>query len=569
MVTEKSKMENLINGLLKRYFAEDVKTLRPGQFEVLESILSGENTLAIMPTGSGKSLCYQLPAFERGAKGKLTVVISPLIALMKDQYEKITAKGTGIDFLNSSLPGPQQLDVLRKLAKGKIQILFVAPERLRDGLFLTALARSPNVLSLCVVDEAHCISEWGHDFRVDYLYIPEFLEKNNHPQVVALTATAPPPVKKEIIHLLCINDDNVFDNFPIYRENFEIIVKNISGQEAKINFLKEFIQEVKMPGIIYTTGREKAEQLADILKKEGIKADYYHAERKATDKDKVQDGFLNNKIEVICATKAFGMGIDKPNVRFVLHWQIAGSLDAYVQEIGRAGRDDKNCQCFMLYDSSDLKIHKTYISRAYPGAAAIAKTYRETLYLGPLEYDQKNYQDIPISLFYEKEEAAIMLRHFENIAIIVRAGEIQDEIEITRVADVPIESPWASMIVALKQQIKYVPTSIDILKFARNMGLNQLDALSAIYIATVENIIDVGSRELRVVRYNKLKPDIEAADIAKIEIEMAKRKAFKLQRLMDMQKYVETRSTCRAVNFSEYFGKSMREPCGKCDICSR
>lgn len=548
-----------------RDFYPEYPSLKDGQKEVLEAVLNGENVLAVMPTGSGKSLCYQFPALLNAEQQKMTIIISPLVALMKDQYNKLKDKGIEVNFLNSTIPYSAQKLILQKVMKGETLILFIAPERLRDELFLTAMERAGNKISICVIDEAHCISEWGHDFRGDYLYIPEFIQKHGNPQVIALTATATGPVKDEIVSEL--NITRVFDKFPIHRDNFALEVRRFSSKQEKYQYIKSELGVLSRPGIIYTNGREQAQDLAEFIQTQGIKADYFHAERKNADKDKVFKQFMNGDIDVICATKAFGMGIDKENIRFVIHFQIPESIDSYCQEIGRGGRDDKPCRCILLYSKRDSGIHKRNISESYPDSAVVLKEYRDTLYLGPRRRKDRVERDIPIGKFYD-EKAAILLRYFERVGLIVRQGEILSSIDVEIRTDNKNIKKWAKLIDEIKRDITGMKGTVDILSLADRLNIDPVDAIHEIYAATLDGAIDIGSREFRDIRYLKLRNDIEIDDLENIEAEMSARRAFKYDRLERMIQYAENTTNCRAQLISQYFDKS-QNPCGKCDVCLR
>lgn len=544
-----------------KLFYPEYSSLKDGQGEILDAVFNGGNVLGIMPTGSGKSLCYQFPALLNAKQEQMTIIISPLIALMKDQYNRINGKGINVSFLNSTMSYNQQKLVLQNITKGEILILFIAPERLRDGLFVAAMERAGKKVSLCIIDEAHCISEWGHDFRGDYLYISEFLKKQGNPQVIALTATATGPVKEEIVSEL--NIDNVFDNFPIHRNNLKLEVKEFSSKQEKYQYIESQLEILEKPGIIYTAGRDQAEELADFIQMHGVKADYFHAVRKNAEKEKVFGRFMNGDIDVICATKAFGMGIDKDNIRFVIHYQMPESIDSYCQEIGRGGRDNQACRCILLYSSRDSSIHKKNIKEAYPDSKTIKKEYSETLYLGPLRRRERKERDIPIGKFYD-EKAAILLRYFEQVGLLVRQGEILSSLDVEIIENKT--KAWTELINAIKSNIKGTKGTVDVSMLADSIALDPVEVMKHLYGAAVDRVIDIGSREFRDIRYVKLRNDIEVSDLQKIEAEMSIRRVFKLERLEKMVSYAKNTTECRAQSMSKYFNKE-QYPCGICDIC--
>ncbi len=330
---------------LHRYFG--FKKFRPGQQQVVEAVLDGKSVLAVMPTGGGKSLCYQLPAML--AQG-VSVVVSPLIALMKDQLDGLPSSvQEHATIVNSTLEGEEITRRLREIRSGKYKLVYAAPERLRQRPFLHAL-RSRGV-SLFVVDEAHCVSMWGHDFRPDYLFIGDALRYLGNPIVLGMTATATPQMRVEISNhfgrqLKLITTGT-------HRENLFLESAMLASAEEKLREVVKICQETDGTGIVYTRSRKKAEELARILKRERVRANYYHAGMDADERARVQEEFMDGRWRVICATIAFGMGIDKSDVRFVVHLSPPNSIESYYQEAGRAGRDGLTSRCVLLSTSSD------------------------------------------------------------------------------------------------------------------------------------------------------------------------------------------------------------------------
>jgi ATP-dependent DNA helicase RecQ len=334
------------------------EALRPGQREAIEAVLEGRDALAVMSTGSGKSAIYQIAGLlTPGA----TVVISPLIALQRDQVEDLAARTTGgAAQLNSQIPAAERHRALAELAEESLEFLFLAPEQLanRDVLDQLAVARP----SLLVVDEAHCISEWGHDFRHDYLRIGAAAQALGRPAILALTATAAPPVRDEIVERLGLRDPAIvirgFD-----RPNIRLGVERFhgeAGEERKLRALADRIAESPAPGIVYVATRRQAEELADSLCERDVRAASYHAGMKGSERDDVQERFMAGSLDVVAATTAFGMGIDKADVRWVFHSEISESLDAYYQELGRAGRDGEPAEAVLFYRTEDLGLRRFF-----------------------------------------------------------------------------------------------------------------------------------------------------------------------------------------------------------------
>jgi ATP-dependent DNA helicase RecQ len=327
--------------------------LRPGQEAAMQAITEGHDTLAIMPTGSGKSLIYQTAGHLLPGP---TIVVSPLIALQRDQVASITEQGVDTAALVNSLERSSDTQKTFQLLKeGKLEFLFLAPEQFNSEETLRQIQETKP--SLFVIDEAHCISEWGHDFRPDYLRLGAVIEQLGHPRVLALTATAALPVREEILERLHMRDARVivrgFD-----RPNIWLGVETFQDPTAKKQALIEHVAQAEKPGIVYVATRKHAEEIADALNKENIQAASYHAGLKKQERDDVQTRFMRDEIAVIVATTAFGMGVDKENVRFVFHYDISDSVDSYYQEIGRAGRDGAEAEAILFYYAKDLGIRR-------------------------------------------------------------------------------------------------------------------------------------------------------------------------------------------------------------------
>jgi ATP-dependent DNA helicase RecQ len=323
-------------------------------------VLSGEDVVAVMPTGGGKSLCYQLPALLLDG---VTLVVSPLIALMKDQVDALVELGHDATFLNSTLDAGEQRDRLREAAAGRWKMLYVAPERVGSARFLEAVA-SMKVVRLAV-DEAHCISQWGHDFRPDYARLGELRALVGNPPTAAFTATATREVREDVVRQLRLANPRVFVA-GFERPNLRLIVRRPGSVAEKLEMLDAAIAESGTPAIVYAATRKNVELVASHIASRGVKAAAYHGGLDAAARERVQDDFMSDARPVIVATNAFGMGVDKPDIRLVVHYDLPGSVEAYYQEAGRAGRDGAPADCVLLYNYADVRIQRFFLEGANP-----------------------------------------------------------------------------------------------------------------------------------------------------------------------------------------------------------
>lgn len=352
--------------VLEKYFG--FREFLDAQEEVISAIVGGTDVLVVMPTGGGKSLCYQLPALLLEGT---TVVVSPLIALMKDQVDALHRRGISATLINSSLTPSEQRERIQALARGEFKLVYIAPERFRSRSFLEALGQV--TISLFAVDEAHCLSMWGHDFRPDYFRLDQVLETLGRPQVAAFTATATPEVRRDILtHLGLRNPREFVAGFG--RPNLRLMISSVANEAQKYERLRALIRANKT-GIVYCSTRKRVEAVAETLKKAKISSILYHGGMNDDEREEAQNEFMQGRRDIVVATNAFGMGIDRADIRFVAHFDVPGSLEAYYQEAGRAGRDGEAATCDLLFNHADTRVQEFFIEGSNPPIEFIVQTY--------------------------------------------------------------------------------------------------------------------------------------------------------------------------------------------------
>ncbi|MDM4017737.1 RecQ family ATP-dependent DNA helicase [Roseiconus lacunae] len=363
---------------LQRYFGYD--SFRPSQGAIIDHVLTGNHAMVVMPTGMGKSICYQIPALIQSEQQprSLTLVLSPLIALMQDQAQSLTSRGIDATFINSSLDRQRRTDRYERLSAGDYQILYVTPERFRKQEFLEAIGKRD--VNLLAIDEAHCVSQWGHDFRPDYTRIAEIRERLGEPTTIALTATATSECRKDIYRQMGIDPNEIrLFHEGIDRPNLHLDVEPVFDESEKLEKLPSIVADPDFGGgsvIVYFSLIKTLQRFSDHLLSRGIDHVCYHGDLPRNVRRNVQDEFMSGDRDLVLATNAFGMGIDKQDIRIVVHAETPGSIEAYYQEIGRAGRDGAPSRCVWMYAQEDLMTQMQFIEWSNPDAAFYTRLYQ-------------------------------------------------------------------------------------------------------------------------------------------------------------------------------------------------
>ena len=552
-------MKKVALKVLHDYFGYE--GFRKGQDKIIESVLSGHDTLGVMPTGGGKSLCYQVPAL---CFSGLTIVISPLISLMKDQLDSLTSRGYPAAMLNSTVSPDVVREVTQDVLSGKIKLLYLTPERFRNQRFLEWLKGVE--LSLFAVDEAHCISEWGHDFRPDYRRLSAVLKYLGSPPVLALTATATEDVRADIVKALQMREPQVVIN-GFNRENLIYGVKKYYRIEEKKRGLLEFMQKVKMPGIIYTASVKDAEEIYDYLRTNSkFRFACYHARLDKQVRNKAQDDFLQNNIDVLIATNAFGMGVNKPDIRFVAHYSIPGTIEAYYQETGRAGRDGKTSFCLLQYMEQDVKIQQFFIDSKNPSVELLRNVLAKVVKISKKKF------------LYEDEELTGERISLHALTAVYKILQYMGCIELEYIGEDILEielhhapSGWQLDYQGLTRCAAWKETfTVTKQKLARRLDMNtrQLDET----LSQLEKEKCISIKKIRAGRRIKVL-ETKLGEQQEKEYRNMVNKKIKVDyaKLDALIKYARLQgSDCRRRDLLSYFGEKYEaENCATCDLCRK
>jgi ATP-dependent DNA helicase RecQ len=561
---EESGLSAAVLAIVREQFGH--ASLRPGQADVLRQVLAGVDTLATMPTGAGKSLCYQVAALARPGT---TLVISPLIALMKDQVDSLPPTVAAVSTLiNSTLDVSELHSRLEAVRAGRYKLVYVAPERLRSSGFLGAM-RAAGV-GLVVVDEAHCISLWGPDFRPDYLFIPRAAAVLGDPPLLAMTATATAALAADIERQMRRPLRQVRTS--VFRPNLRYVVRRVDNREAKFRAVLDLCQRTTGPGIIYASSRETCEQITTMLRREGIRADYYHAGLERDRRADVQDAFMQGRVRVIVATVAFGMGVDKRNVRFIVHFSPPKSLEAYAQESGRAGRDGGNALCLLLYAAADISNLKRWSRQDQIEAATVLDVYR-LLSGWARQAGSRWLIASPASLLGEAIDPDSDIDVPVVIGLLERAGLLNRHPDAPRT--LILRLPGASqavpdrLLVRLLQHVEFVGSSrtasVSTARLAEALVCSPADLERHLDDWSLAGQLDRQGRERETCLELLPSPADARQRITTLLVTLQRENA---QRLKSLIAYLEA-GECRHALLAAHFGEQIAACGDACDNCSR
>ena len=560
--------------VLQKYYGYEA--FRPLQEEIISSVLAGNDTLAILPTGGGKSLCFQVPTLvmaEQAAKdeGTLCLVITPLIALMKDQVENLKWRNIRAAAIYTGQTRDQQQVALDNCLYGPYRFLYVSPERLLSEEFRKRLAQLP--IRLIAVDEAHCISQWGHDFRPPYRRIAEIRELLPDVPLLALTATATPEVEQDIQEQLSAQKAWKVFRQHIHRENLNYVVRYCRDDKEKQEQLVHILRSVSGTAIVYVRNRKRTEELAQLLNDNGLSADFYHAGIETYDRAKRQDLWQKGTTRVMVCTNAFGMGIDKPDVRLVIHFNLPSSLESYFQEAGRAGRDGQTAYCVALYAQDDHSKMLQRVTNNYPPEEFVERVYHNTcdfLQIGAgsglghtfaLHMDQLcQVMRLPVIQTY----SALHLLSLAGWIDFQDEQETQPRVRINVPREELYELNLSTEQDAMLQFLMRQYTGI----------LTDLQYISGVDDKMHEILVSLAQRHVITYLPRTIACALTMTQERQTEVYLPKRvweerREHYITRLQAMMEYAEQTQFCREQVIAGYFGEVDAKPCGKCDVCRK
>ncbi len=560
------------SAILKQYWGYD--EFRSPQDLIIDSVIQQRDTIALLPTGGGKSVCFQVPALMMSGK---TLVISPLIALMQDQVDTLISKGIKAKALNASLNYKEIDNVLDNFVYGDLKILYISPERISSELFSIRIAKTK--LSLIAVDEAHCISQWGYDFRPSYFNIPKLREIHPNVPIIALTATATPKVLDDISERLGLKTPVIFKK-SFSRDNLGLTVIN---SENKRSDILQLLSNVKGCSIIYVRNRKQTIEVAQWLTEHGMSCASYHGGMERSVREHSQQSWMTNRVRIMVSTNAFGMGIDKPDVRLVVHIDVAPSIEEYYQEAGRAGRDGKSAYAVAIIDDTDIRDVKLNFEDQYPPLEFIVMIYDKLCRYYKLAYgsgiDERfdfnilefcEYIEIPVRKVYhtlnllEKEGWICFTEAFKEPSRIMIVADHTNLYFHDQTAN--IKNDIITHLLRKYEGLFVDPVKVDETRIAKELDIEEVKLIHYLNILKAEDIIYYKPRASKPqVVFLKQRP--EPNDFYIDHASYLQRKTMAKDRLDGMIHFLKNEDKCRQKVVVEYFGEKGQADCGRCDIC--
>ena len=571
MCNIRNPMEKKLYATLKKYWGYD--SFRPKQCDIIQSILAGQDTLALMPTGGGKSLTYQVPTLLTEG---LCIVVTPLIALMKDQVDTLRRKGISAVAIHAGMGSRQITNALDNCAYGDVKFLYVAPERLSSDTFRMRLADME--ISLIAVDEAHCISQWGYDFRPSYLRIAEIRKLHPNAPILALTASATDRVTQDIMERLEFEKPNIIRT-SFARPNLTYVVRHV---EDKAKHLLRIVNSVAGQGIVYVRTREATEQVAKIMQNEGLSATFYHGGMPNEERNIRQDEWVSGKVRIMVATNAFGMGIDKSNVRFVVHYTMCDSLESYYQEAGRAGRDGQRSYAVLLVTPEDSPNIRRRFERSFPKIEFIKSVYEKVcnqlqVAIGDGKHCAHlfNIHELCMNERLYPLDVASALELLQQNGYLTYTDQVETPSRV-RITTTPEQ--------LYKTRLPHNEDTVLQVIMRQYPGIfSQMKSIDELEIATISHLtLDEVCEALKQLRRMHVisyiisarspmiyfdEERLPTADIYIAPETYTRRKELMHERFEQMLRYAEQQSECRSLFIGQYFGDRHDEPCGVCDIC--